>query len=561
MAGARLIGGGRSAYSGATFGGGGRGAGPITSEKPRKDIRVSMESIIGLAGIDITIIAVYMIGTLLLGFFCTRYVGNAEDFFVSGKALPFWAIGFSIVVSDIGATDFVAVAGAAFRHGVSAANFDWMGSMPAMAFAAFVFVPYFWRTGVFTIPEFLGRRYNGAVQFLNALIWAIVLFIMLAMMLWITADKLMFTVLGWNAMASVWLMAIVTGLYTFSGGLTAVVFTDVVQLVVMYVGGLGLLTLAMWEVGGWGALREAILAKGPEFQNHFTILLPHDTTGPFPWTGIVFGLGIVLAIAYMSGNQVIVQRTLGARTEWDAKGGMLLGGFLKSMIPLMVALPGLCALILVPHLPMEQADRAVPEMIRLLLPAGLRGLMFAALFAALMSSISGTLNSASTIFITDIWGQVRRWSGKAAMTEKQALRMGRAFTAVLIIVSAILAKPIADRESIYVFTQTVLSMFQGPTLAILLLGIIWRRATRWGGLAGLALGVLFCFILKYTPGLFTSDDPFLFVAWWSFVFSIIVTVVVSLLTKPEPEEKIRGLVWSSVVHSAEAQAALEERNS
>ena len=520
-----------------------------------------MEDIIGLANIDIVIIAVYMIGTLALGFFCTRYVGNAEDFFVSGKSLPFWAIGFSIVVSDIGASDFVAVAGASFRHGVSAANFDWMGSMPAMVFAAFVFVPYFWRTGVFTIPEFLGRRYNSFVQFLSAAIWAVVLFLGLAIMLWVAADKLMHTILGWNAVASVWLMAVVTGLYTFAGGLTAVVFTDVVQLVVMYVGGFGLLTLAMWEVGGWTSMKEAILARGDQFANHFTILLPHDTVGPFPWTGIVFGLGIVLAIAYMSGNQVIVQRTLGARTEWDAKGGMLLGGFLKSMIPLMVALPGLCALVLVPHLPMEEADRAVPEMIRLLLPAGLRGLMFAALFAALMSSISGTLNSSSTIFITDLWGQVRRWMGKPSFTEKQALKMGRAFTATMIIVSAILAKPIADRESIYVFSQTILSMFQGPTLAILLLGIIWRRATGWGGFAGLSLGVMFCFILNYTPGLFPSENPFLFVAWWSFVFSMIVTVIVSLLTKPESEEKLRGLVWTSVVKSDAVQAVLEERNS
>ncbi|MBX3177083.1 MAG: sodium/solute symporter [Candidatus Hydrogenedentes bacterium] len=520
-----------------------------------------MESVIGLHPIDLVIIAVYMAGTLLLGFFTTKYIGNAEDFFVSGKSLPFWAIGFSIVVSDIGATDFVAVAGATFQHGVSAANFDWMGSMPAMVIAAFVFVPYFWRTGVFTIPEFLGRRYNTAVQFINALIWAVVLFLGLAIMLWVTADKLMYTILGWDPWFCVILMATVTGMYVFSGGMTAVVFTDVVQLIVMYVGGLGLLALALWEVGGWGSLQEQILAKGPEFQNHFTILLPHDTTGPFPWTGIIFGLGIVLAVAYMSGNQVIVQRTLGARTEWDAKAGMLTGGFLKAFIPLMVAVPGLCALILVPSLEMKDADRAVPEMIRLLLPAGLRGLMFAALFAALMSSISGTLNSATTIFITDIWGQIRKWLGQPNYTERQALNMGRAFTAVLIIISATFCKAIADRESIYVFTQTILSMFQGPTLAILLLGIVWPRATQWGGLAGLGLGVPFCFVLNYTPGLFTSENPFLFVAWWSFVFSMVVTVVVSLLTPPESEEKLRGVTWSYVVKSDAAQAALEERNS
>jgi SSS family solute:Na+ symporter len=273
----------------------------------------------------------------------------------------------------------------------------------------------------------------------------------------------------------------------------------------------------------------------------------------------VVGLGLVMAVAYMSGNQVIVQRTLGARSEWDAKGGMLFGGLLKFFIPLMVALPGLCAIVLVPQLGAENADRAVPEMIRLLMPAGLRGLMFAALFAAMMSHISATLNSTSTIFITDIVGQLRNWSGRRPLKEKTALLLGRITTAILIISTALLAEPIGNREQIYVYMQTILSMFQGPVLAILLLGIIWPRATGYGGLAGLVLGVTFCFILRNTPGLFPSEDPFLFVAWWSFVFALIVTIVVSLLTKREPEEKLRGMVWSSVIRDTDAQEALQER--
>ncbi len=518
-----------------------------------------MTEIVGLAPIDIVIIGIYMVGSLALGLFCTRYVGTTEDFFTAGKALPFWAIGFSIVTSDIGATDFVAVAGAAYTNGVSAANFDWMGSMPAMVIAAFVFVPYFWRSGVFTIPEFLGRRYNRAVQFINGMIWAVVLFFMLAIMQWLSADKLMHTVLGWDPYVTLWLTAAITGIYTFSGGLTAVVFTDVVQLVVMYVGGMGLLALSVWEVGGWSTLREKVLAMGPAYSEHFTLLLPYNTSGPFPWPGIVFGLGLVMAVAYMSGNQVIVQRTLGARTEWDAKAGMLFAGLLKFFVPLMVALPGLCAIVLIPQLGAHDADRAVPEMIRMLMPAGLRGLMFAALFAAMMSHISATLNSTSTIFLTDIIGEIRGWFGKGPMTEKTTLRLGRFITAALIISTAILAKPIADRDAIYVFMQTILSLFQGPLLAILLLGIMWPRATGYGGLAGLVLGVLCCFVLKYTPNLFPSEDPFLFVAWWSFVFAFIVTIVVSLLTKPEPKEKLRGMVWSSVIRDDEAQDALNGR--
>ncbi len=520
-----------------------------------------MTEYITLHWIDLTIIGVYMVGCFALGTYTSRYIENAGDFFISGKSLPFWAIAFSIVVSDIGALDFVGVAGNAYRYGVSAANFDWLGSMPAMVFAAFIFVPYFWRSGVFTIPEFLGRRYNSAVQIINALIWTSGMLLSLLIMLWTTADDLVYTILGYKPIYTVWVMAGVTGFYTFAGGLSAVVMTDVVQLIVMYVGGLGLLALSLWEVGGWSAMRDKIESLGPEYANHFTILLPNSTDNPFPWTGIVFGLGIVLAIAYMSGNQAIVHRTLGARSEWDAKAGMLMAGFLKSFIPLMVALPGLCAIVYLHerNLILHEQDKVIPTMIRMMLPPGLRGLMFAALFAALMSSISGTLSSASTIFVTDIFNKLWWLGTKKSLDEKQALYVGRGFTLFLIITSALFAEQISRVGGIYNFIQTILSLFQGPSLAVLLLGIMWKRATRWGGLAGLVLGVFFCFILWCVPDLFPAEDPFLFVSMWSFVFSIIVVVVVSLLTPPEPEEKIRGLVWGSVVQDIKAQKALSER--
>lgn len=517
------------------------------------------ESAPAIAGIDIAIVVIYMAGVFVLGSYFGRYVKNAGDFFVAGKALPFWAVGMSIVVSDIGATDFVAVAGSAYTDGIAVANFDWIGSMPAMVFAAFVFIPYFWRSGVYTIPEFLGRRYNAAVQMIHASIWCVVMVTMLSVMLWVTGDELMNTILGWNPYVVVWLMVAITGIYTLSGGLSAVVMTDVVQLIVMFVGGIALLALSLWEVGGFGELKAHVLAMGPEYQDHFTMLLPHDTDKPFPWTGIVFGLGIVLAIAYMSGNQSVVQRTLGARSEWDAKGGMLFGGFLKFFIPLMVAIPGLCALVVVPDL--ADGDRAVPAMIRILLPPGLRGLMFAALFAALMSSIDSSLNSATTIWTTDLYGRVAGWVTGKPLTERHGLIVGRLFTCVFIVLAGLFAPLVDKAESIYVFIQTALSMFQGPTLAILLLGIVWRRANRWGALAGLVLGVAFTTLLNTVDGLFPSDDPFLFVAWWSFVFSLVVTVVVSLLTPPEPEDKIRGLVWGQVMRDADVQAALEERAS
>ena len=176
-----------------------------------------------------------------------------------------------------------------------------------------------------------------------------------------------------------------------------------------------------------------------------------------------------------------------------------------------------------------------------------------------MSHISASLNSITTICVTDLVGTSVHWAGRKPLGEKTSLILGRCITLFFIISSAIFAKPIGDGEQIYILLQTVLSLFQGPLLAILLLGILWPRATGWGGLAGLVLGVMCCFILNYTPGLFPSENPFLFVAWWSFVFSLIVTVVVSLCTKRETDEKLRGLVWQSVVKDEAAQAALSER--
>jgi SSS family solute:Na+ symporter len=524
-----------------------------------------------LAFIDLVIIGVYMLGVFALGTYFARYVKSAGDLFVAGRALPFWAIGMSIVVSDIGATDFIATSGAGYQYGISAANFDWIGSMPAMVFAAFIFIPYYWRSGVYTIPEFLGRRYNTAVQVIHAAIWGIFMLTMLAVMLWLTAVMLD-TIIGpavgaqwgWRPtpILYVWLMVLVVGIYTFFGGLSAVVMTDVVQLVVMFVGGFALLFLTLWEVGGWGGLVDSIDAMAqeqPRYANHLEILLPHDTKTPYPWTGIVFGLGIVMATAYMSGNQTVVQRTLGARSEWDAKAGMLFGGFLKAFIPLMVIIPGLTAVVLAPGL--DNPDQAVPTVIREFMPPGLKGLMFAALFAALMSSVDSTLNSASTIWTTDLYGRAHRLLAGRELTARQGLVVGRLFTAVFIILAGFVAPMLEGEDTMYNFIQTALSMFQGPVLAILLLGILWRGATQWGGLGGLVLGVAFTTILHNTDGLFPSDDPFLFVSWWSFVFTLIVTAVISWLTPKDPDEKVRGLIFGQVMHDPEVQQALEERTS
>ena len=490
-----------------------------------------------LTGIDYFVVICYMLGMLILGFYFKKFVNTSEDYFLGGRTLPFWAIGMSIVVSDIGALDFVGISGQAYRFGLSPANFDWIGSVPAMLLAAFLFVPYFWKAKLFTIPEYLGRRYNSYVQTIASLTWIIFFTLNLGIIFW-ASGILLETLMGWPIWLSILVTAGVTGLYTYFGGITAVVMTDVVQMIIMFVGGFTLVFLSFYYIGGWEELVSKVHAMGPEYQNHFKLIQPTDTNTPFPWTGILFGLTFVMANAYMIGNQTIVQRCLTAKNEWHAKASMVFAGFLKMFIPILVLFPGLVAIVILPEL--KDGDQALPMMIKKILPPGLIGLMFAAFFAGLMSSIDSMLNSTATLFTKDIYSKYL----KKGAPDKHYLLVGKIVTLSILVFGTLTAPISSYFEGIYVAVQTFLSYFQGPIFAILLLGILWKRATQWGGLAGFLGGILSSFLMYQTKdSLFTIQDPFLYVSWWSFVAGFIITVVVSLFTKPYSEDRITGLVY------------------
>ena len=492
-----------------------------------------------LSGIDYFVVIAYIVGILLLGYYFKRYVNSSEDYFLGGRSLPFWAIGMSIVVSDIGAMDFVGVSGQAYRYGISVGNFDWIGSVPAMLLAAFIFIPYFWKGGMYTIPEYLGRRYNPTVRTIASLTWIIFFAVDLGVLFWASA-VLLNVLMGWPVWASILITATVVGIYTYFGGITAVVMTDVVQLVIMFVGGLTLVFLALHAVGGYNELVDKITTMGPEYRQHFDLIQPSTTKTPFPWTGILFGLTFVMANAYMIGNQAIVQRCLTAKNEWHAKASMIFGSALKMLIPILVLFPGLMAIIIHPGL--EDGDRSLPMMIKSTLPPGLIGLMFSAFFAGLMSSVDSLLNSTATLFTKDIYEPYI----KKDADDKHYLKVGKITTLVLLLVG-VATSPISSRyPGIYVAIQTFLSYFQGPMFAILLLGIFWKRTTQWGGLSGLVIGIAFAVYLNtFKSQFFTIEDPFLYVSWWSFLLGFVITVLVSVFTSPYSESRLSGLVYSS----------------
>ncbi len=585
-----------------------------------------------LGSLDFSIIIFYLIGTVLLGMYIGRKMKSGKDYFLAGRQLPWWAIGMSLVVTDIGAVDMVGIAGAAYLYGIVLGNYDWLGSVPVMIVGAFLFIPMFWKSKVSTIPEWLGERYNQSVRTISAVIWGIVTAFGLGVTLYATA--LMFNLLldlnpkivvvtdsqtvrekvvkvtnagkthdfiflpnkqqirevieeknpnlvlihqdwdgdlsdesnlfsfdeneitpvwgatmmrkarppTWTVMYSIIMMSILIGAYTLFGGLKAVVYTDVLQCIVMLGGSLFVLFFGIYKLGGIGEFVAIIQSLGDRAENHFELILPADTTTPHPWSGIFLGLGLVLANAYWFGNQNMVQRTLGARSEGDAKASYVFGSILKILIPFAMVVPGIIALAHNPNI--TDADKAMATLVKDILPAGLLGVFFAAFLAGLMSSVDSALNSGATIWTKDVYQKFLNPNA----SEKHLLIIGRWITAAMLGIAIFFAQFATRFESIYDLSQTILSLFQGPSLAIIVLGMLWKRATGKAALISLLSGVAFAGTLMWVNAnaslpLFQVSEPFLYVAWWSFVFSVVIVIVVSILTPPESKSKLKGLVY------------------
>ena len=495
-----------------------------------------------LSPVDYAVLILYLAGTLGLGLYIGRSVHTGKDFFLGGRRLPWWAIGMSLVATDIGGTDIIGVGGAAYRYGMAVGNFEWIGCVPAMIVSAFLFIPMFWRSGVYTIPEYMERRYNAGVRSALAFCWLVFMASNLGIML-LASAKMMHVLFGWNPTLCILATAAMVGVYTCAGGLAAVVYTDMIQCAVMIGGCFVVLVIGLVDVGGIGELRSAI--RGEE---HTALILPVDTKTPFPWTGIFFGLALVLSPAYWIGNQAIVQRSLGAKSDFDAKAAYVWGAVLKNVIPVIIAVPGLIALVKFPEL--ADGDQAFPALVSTLLPAGLRGVFLAAFIAALMSSIDSYLNSASVILTHDLY---KRFLDTGA-TDRRLLWVGRFVTIGLVAWAIAFAFFLEGRgEGIYAIFQTMMAFFQGPALAILLCGLLWRRATAAAALVAFGVGVGFSiglFMLSQSAvnealgwePLFQVEQPFLYFSVWAFLVSLALMVVVSLLTRPDPEEKLQYVI-------------------
>ncbi len=481
--------------------------------------------------LDLVLIFGYFIGISAYGYYFHRRIKTSGDYFIAGKSLSWWIIGMSIIGTNIGSNDYVGGAGGAYKIGIAQANFEWIGAIPAMVLAAFLFIPFYWRAGVFSIPEYLGRRYSSAVRVISAAVLSLFSIMIVGVFLWSTALMLE-TYLGWPVWFSIVISAGVVGFYTVTGGLEAVTYTDAVQLVIMFGGAVVVAVLGIQAAGGLGPF---ITSVKTGFPDHVKAFLPASNE-EFPWPGVLLGLALVLSPAYWCTNQAIIQRCLGARTEWDGKASMVSAAFAKTLVPLLIVLPGFFALLMCP-VRLSNADQALPWVVKNLLPPGVSGIMFVAFIAALQSSISSTMNSASVMITRDMVQVVK----KTPLPDRSELALGKAITFAVLVIGVFCAPLTTKFRGIYVFVQQMLSFFQGPMFALMLFGILSRRVTAAAGLWTLILGLALGAVLGMT-GL-----NMLYIAFWSFLFSSALLFSISAFTTPKKDEELVNLTYTTTV--------------
>ncbi len=493
-----------------------------------------------MAGIDFFIIVVYFIGIFGIGFYF-RKSKDTTDYFLAGRSVGWVAIGASLFATNISSEHLVGLAGSGAATGLAVGHFEWLAVIIVLILG-WVFVPFYLRSGVFTMPEFLERRYGPASRtYLTCVSIAAYIFTKISVSLY-AGGLLMEKLYGWDFYLTAIVIVALTGVYTIVGGLRAVIYTELAQAVILIGGSVTLTILGLVEAGGMAGLRESVPA------DFFDMIRPMSDPD-FPWTGIFLGAPI-LGIWYWCTDQVIVQRVLGAKDEANAKRGTILAGFLKVLPVFILVLPGLVAKKLFPDV---QGDDAYPTLIQALLPTGLIGVMVAAMLAALMSSLASTFNSSSTLFTIDLYKKYFPQAG-----ERQLVFTGRIFTLLLVVLGILWVPFIKNISSeVFIYLQSVQAYISPPIAACFLFGIFWVGANRYGAFAALMTGFVLGaarFVLEVLgPAWYGAAGPvhymvtinFLHYAIFIFVVSSVVLVGVSLATRPESLEKLAGLTFAT----------------
>ncbi|WP_297478198.1 sodium/sugar symporter [uncultured Photobacterium sp.] len=498
-----------------------------------------MSSYLGLSSIDIAVFVIYVLIIIGVGLFVSRnkkgHTKTTEDYFLAGKSLPWWAVGSSLIAANISAEQFIGMSGSGYSIGLAIASYEWMAALTLIIVGKY-FLPVFINKGIYTIPEFVEQRFNKNLKTILAVFWiALYVFVNLTSVLYLGGLALQ-TILGIPLIYSILGLALFALVYSIYGGLSAVVWTDVIQVFFLIVGGLITTVMAVLYIGGADGLFGGLSRMAAAAPEHFTMILDQDNPQYMNLPGIAVLIGglWVANLYYWGFNQYIIQRTLAAKSIGEAQKGIVFAAFLKLIVPFLVVIPGIAAYVIThdsallaglgdigqTNIPsFAHADKAYPWLTQFL-PIGLKGMVFAALAAAIVSSLASMLNSTATIFTMDIYKEYISPNS----SDSQLVNVGRGSAIVALVIACIVAPMLGGIGQAFQYIQEYTGLVSPGILAVFLLGLFWHKTNSKGAIVGVLLSIPFALFLKFMP----LNMPFLDQMMYTLLFTMAVIVLVSL---------------------------------
>jgi solute:Na+ symporter, SSS family len=505
-----------------------------------------------LETLDLYVLAVYAVGIIGIALWVSRpragHERDTQDYFLAGKSLPWWAIGASLIAANISAEQIIGMTGSGYVMGLAIASYEWMAAITLVLVGKYC-LPIFLKRGIYTMPQFLESRYDHRVRMLLAFFWlGVYVFVNLTSILWLGALAID-TVTGVGRVPGMLILATIAVAYSLYGGLKAVALTDIIQVVLLVAGGLMIAYMCLDLVAEGGGAIAGFSRLVSEMPEKFDMILSPDNPSyqSLPGISVLLGGMWIMNISYWGFNQYIIQRALAAKSVHEAQKGIAMAAYLKLLMPVLVVLPGIAASMLAPDL--DAPDQAYPTMMSLL-PAGLLGLVFAALVAAIVSSLGSMMNSIATIFTMDIY---RSFRADKADDQKHLVRVGRTVSFSALVLALLCAKPLLGNfDQAFQYIQEFTGFFTPGIVVIFALGMFWKRTTVNGALAAALGSAVFSLLFK----LLWPQLPFMDRVGLVFLICTALAVILSVVEdKPQPNAVVlddidfattQGFNWAGV---------------
>lgn len=499
-----------------------------------------------LENFDFGVFIIYVLVLLGIALWISRenktHEKNTEDYFLASKSLPWWAIGASLIASNISAEQIIGMSGSGYAIGLAIASYEWMAAITLILVGKYL-LPIFIKNEIYTMPQYLEKRFDSKVKLTLAIFWlAVYLFVNLTAVLWLGGLAIQ-TVAGIDWMYGMIFLALFSVAYSLYGGLKAVAYTDIIQVVLLVFGGLLLSYLALDAVADGEGMIAGFSVLSQELPGHFDMILSPENEHymSLPGISVLVGGLWVMNISYWGFNQYIIQRALAAKSIGEAQKGIVFAAYLKLLMPIIVVLPGIAAVVLYPTL--DAPDQAYPTMMSLM-PVGIKGLVFAALVGAIVSSLASMTNSISTIFTMDIYRLV-----KPAESQTHYVTVGRVVTVVSLIIALLTAQPLlGEFDQAFQYIQEFTGVFTPGIVVIFLMGMFWKKANSAGALAAALGSAGISFALRFA----WPELPFMDRIGLVFLLCLALCFFISLLTQSNKQDAVQCADTKSVSFTTSA---------